>query len=120
MPVKYAQRANKPVAELSGSRIDDAVTEGSVKRLVFQPSKRSIWIVVGKDNEHWSDPERGFCTCKDFYFKTLSGGAECYHLSSVRKAIEESRYISLEFDDHEYVQMMQAILDDQLSLLDRR
>lgn len=101
------------------SKIDNTILIGSIKQLVFRPSGRLLWVVVGRDNEHWSDPELGFCTCRDFYFKTLSGGPECYHLRSVRKARENSRYITLEFDDRDYFNILGAIADDQSNLLCR-
>ena len=105
---------------MSDSKIDNALSLGSVKRLQFRPSGRLLWIVVGKDNEHWADPGLGFCTCKDFYFKTLSGGSECYHLKSIRKAIDEFRFNTIQFNDNEYVQQLQAMVDDQSVLLGRR
>jgi len=101
------------------SRIDDAVMSGSVKQLLFLPSKKKLWIVVGKDNEYWTDPDLGFCSCKDFYFTTLSGGQECYHLKSVRKALEENRFATMEFADNEYVEFLQAIAEDSANLLGR-
>lgn len=104
---------------MSESRIDSAIALGSVKKMQFLPSGKSLWIVVGKDNEYWTDPELEFCTCKDFYFTTLSGGSDCYHLKSVRKAIEENRFVTVKFDDSEYAQFLQAIADDSTSLLGR-
>jgi predicted nucleic acid-binding Zn finger protein len=104
---------------MSGSGMDRTMAFGSVKKLLFNPSGRVLWAVVGRDNEHWSDLELGFCTCKDFYFKALSGGPECYHLRSIRSAIGDSGFIKMEFDDSEYVQVMQAIVDDQSAMLSR-
>lgn len=101
------------------ARIEYSIHSGSIKQLVFRPSGRVLWTVVGRDNEHWSDPELGFCSCKDFYFTTLSGGDECYHLKSVRKAVQERRFIAIEFDDEEYVQIIQAFAADFATLLGR-
>jgi predicted nucleic acid-binding Zn finger protein len=101
------------------SRIDDVVTSGSVKQMLFLPSRKRLWIVVGKDNEYWTDPDLGFCSCKDFYFTTLSGGDECYHLKSVRKALQENRFATVEFADSEYVEYLQAIAEDSANLLGR-
>jgi predicted nucleic acid-binding Zn finger protein len=101
------------------SRVDDAVSSGSVKQMLFLPSGKKLWIVVGKDNEYWADPELGFCSCKDFYFTTLSGGDECYHLKSVRKAAEENRFTKMEFADREYVEFLQAIAEDSANMLGR-
>jgi predicted nucleic acid-binding Zn finger protein len=99
--------------------VENAVAGGSIKRLLFTPSGRTLWLVVGRDNEHWADPELKFCTCKDYYFKALSGGSECYHLKSVQKAIEDSRHNTTEFGDDEYVQVLQAIVQDQWDMLCR-
>ena len=104
---------------MSESKIDSTLSMGSVKQLAFRPSNRVIWVVVGKDNEHWADPALGFCTCKDFYFKALSGGPECYHLKSTRKAIETSQFVTINFEDGEYIQILKAILADQTALLSR-
>lgn len=101
------------------SRVQDAVESGSVKQMLFLPSGKKLWIVVGRDNEYWSDPDLGFCSCKDYYFSTLSGGQECYHLKSVRKAMQENRFVTIEFDDSEYVQFLQALTDDYINLLGR-
>jgi predicted nucleic acid-binding Zn finger protein len=101
------------------SRVDDAVTSGSVKQLLFMPSGKRLWMVVGRDNEYWTDPELGFCSCKDFYFTALSGGGECYHLKSVKKAMSENRYAAVEFKDSEYIEYLQAIAEDSASVLGR-
>lgn len=93
-------------------RIESAVMSGSVKMLEFLPSRKKLWAVVGKDSEYWTDPELGFCSCKDFYFNTLSGGDPCYHLKSVRKALEEGKAEVTRYSDDEYVQMLQEIADD--------
>ena len=101
---------------MSGSRVDGAIGTG-VRQLLFHPSGKKIWVVVGKDDEYWTDPELGFCSCKDFYFVSLSGGKECYHLRSVRKAAKEGGFIVMDFDDAEYVQMLQALAEDHANRL---
>jgi len=101
------------------SRVDETVTSGSVKQLLFLPSRKKLWMVVGRDNEYWTDPGLGFCSCKDFYFTSLSGGDECYHLKSVRKAMQENKFTKLEFADSEYVEYLQAIAEDSVDVLGR-
>ena len=101
------------------SRIDEAVTSGSIKQMRFLPSGKKLWAVVGKDNEYWADPELGFCSCKDYYFTTLSGKDECYHLKSIRKAISENRFTVTDFMDNEYAEFLQAIAEDSANLLSR-
>ena len=99
-------------------RIDKALESRSVKQVVFRPSGRKLWMVIGKDNEHWTDLDLGFCSCKDFYFTTLSGGKSCYHLKSVEKAREENKFVTVEFNDSEYIQFLQALAED-VALLGR-
>jgi len=102
---------------MSEARIDSIVTSGSVKKMLFLPSGKSLWIVVGKYSEYWTDPDLGFCTCKDFYFSSLSGGSDCYHLKSVKKADKQNMFVTIKFEDTEYVQLLQAIADDITCLL---
>ena len=111
-----ADQANKLVVQ---SRIDYTVRSGSVKQILFLPSGKKLWVVIGRDNEYWTDPELGFCSCKDFYFTTLSGGQDCYHLKSVRKTIQQRGFTAIEFDDSDYTQLLQAVADDNISVLGR-
>ena len=111
-----ADQTNKLVVQ---SRVDYTVRSGSVKQMLFLPSGKKLWVVIGRDNEYWTDPELGFCSCKDFYFTTLSGGQDCYHLKSVRKTIQQRGFTAIEFDDSDYTQLLQAVADDNISVLGR-
>jgi predicted nucleic acid-binding Zn finger protein len=99
--------------------MDYTVRSGSVKQMLFLPSGKKLWVVIGRDNEYWTDPELDFCSCKDFYFTTLSGGQDCYHLKSVRKTIQQRGFTAIEFDDSDYTQLLQAVADDNISVLGR-
>jgi predicted nucleic acid-binding Zn finger protein len=110
------EQANKLVVQ---SRVDYTVGSGSVKQMLFLPSGKKLWVVIGRDNEYWTDPELGFCSCKDFYFATLSGGQDCYHLKSVRKAIKQRGFTVIEFDDTDYTHLLQAVADDNMIVLGR-
>jgi predicted nucleic acid-binding Zn finger protein len=91
----------------------DAVVSGrGVKLHYFEPSKRKIWTVVGKDNEHWLDPEAGFCSCEDYFFNIMEKGGECYHLKSVRVAKEQNKVEVIKFSDSEYENFISAVLFD--------
>ena len=109
-------QANKLVVQ---SRMDYTVRPGSVKQMLFLPSGKKLWVVIGRDNEYWTDPELGFCSCKDFYFTTLSGGQDCYHLKSVRKTIQQKGFTAIEFDDSDYIHLLQAVADDNINVLGR-
>jgi predicted nucleic acid-binding Zn finger protein len=92
--------------------VESAVESGSVKMLLFMPTGRRLWTVVGRDGEYWADPELGFCSCKDFYFSSLTKGEPCYHLKSVQKAIKDEKFVQLQFSDGEYTQFLQALAQD--------
>ena len=111
-----ADQANKLVVQ---SRVDSTVRSGSVKQMLFLPSGKKLWVVIGRDNEYWTDPELGFCSCKDFYFTTLSGGEDCYHLKSVRKTIQQGAFTAIEFNDSDYIHLLQAVADDIINVLGR-
>jgi len=90
-----------------------AVVSGkAIKLHYFEPSQREIWTVVGKENEHWLDPELGFCSCEDYFFNTLNGGDECYHLKSVRIAKEQNKVEVIRFSDDEFVNFVSALISD--------
>ena len=70
--------------ELFGSRFTkalDTLKEGRVKKYIFKPSGRTVWIVVGRERDYLIMPEAEFCTCDDFYFRVLDKKVHmCYHL----------------------------------------
>jgi predicted nucleic acid-binding Zn finger protein len=86
----------------------DAFAFGSVKLHLFLPSGKDLWTVVGKEGEYWVDPEISFCSCKDYYFVTLSGGELCYHLKSANRAVEEG-IDAVEFSDDDYSGFIRAL-----------
>lgn len=91
----------------------DAVVSGKgVKLHYFEPSHRKVWTVVGKDNEHWLDPDLGFCSCEDYYFNALNSGEECYHLKSVKIAKQQNKVEVIRFSDDEFASFMSALISD--------
>lgn len=91
----------------------DAVVSGrGVKLHYFEPSNRKIWTVVGKDNEHWLDPDIGFCSCEDYYFNAMDTNGECYHLKSVKIAKQENKVEVIKFSDSEFESFITALVSD--------
>lgn len=88
------------------------IDSGGIKLHIFMPSERKIWTIIGKFDEHWVDPDLEFCSCKSYYFKTLSEGEICYHLSNVEYAIKENKYIKIQFDDSEFMGFFKALITD--------
>ena len=70
--------------ELFGQRFTkalDAIKENRVKKYIFKPSNRIVWIVVGRERDYLLMPQAEFCTCDDFYFRVLDKQVHlCYHL----------------------------------------
>jgi predicted nucleic acid-binding Zn finger protein len=60
-----------------------AVEEGRVKKYVFKPSDRVVWIIVGTERDYQTIPSVNYCICDDFYFHVISHEVGlCYHLLS--------------------------------------
>lgn len=59
----------------------EALKENRVKRYVFKPSDRTVWVVVGKERDYLILAQAEFCTCDDFYFRVMDREVHlCYHL----------------------------------------
>ncbi len=102
---------------MRGTRVEKAVrvaVEKRVKQHIFRPSMREIWTVVGKDWEYWVDPDDDYCSCQDYYFKTLSGKERCYHLQVTDIARQKKLVEVVEFSDEEYEQFLRALVEDML------
>jgi len=93
-----------------GERFNKAwrlVEEGRVKKYVFEPSGRIVWIVVGRKSEYQVLPESGYCDCSDFYFRVVDGEAGlCYHLMGQRLADALDSYDDVREGDEFYEQLM--------------
>lgn len=93
-----------------GERFDkawQAVEQRRVKRYVFEPSGRIVWIVVGRESEYQVLPLSGYCDCSDFYFRVVDGEAGlCYHLTAQRLAEALEAYDEVREDDEFYEQLM--------------
>ncbi len=84
-----------------------AVEESRVKRYVFNPSNRVVWVVVGRKRDYIVLPAVGFCSCDDFYFGVMEGKAFlCYHLIAQKIAESLGRYDQIEADDDLYEILM--------------
>ncbi len=84
-----------------------ALEDGAVKKYVFEPSLRTIWIVVGKERDYQIIPNVDYCSCDDFYFKVLNGESTlCYHLIAQRLADSLNRYAFISESDELYEALM--------------
>jgi predicted nucleic acid-binding Zn finger protein len=85
----------------------EALKENRVKKYVFKPSGKTVWIVVGKERDYLIMAQAEFCTCDDFYFRVLDRQVHlCYHLIAQKVANALSWYDSIEERDELYETLM--------------
>lgn len=85
----------------------EALKENRVKKYVFKPSNKVVWIVIGKERDYLIMPEAEFCPCDDFYFRVLDKEVHlCYHLIAQKIANILEWYETLEEHDELYDSLM--------------
>ena len=99
------------LSEALGSRFTKAwetLKEERVKKYVFSPSGRIVWIVVGREREYQIMPAAGFCSCDDFYFRVMDREVHiCYHLIAQKIADALGWYDKVEEEDRLYDCLME-------------
>ena len=93
-------------------KINAVINEKRAKLHRFNPSQREIWTIVGKEKEHWIDPQSNFCSCSGYYFGMIKSNSPCYHLESVFLAKKENKFEIIEFNDDEYESFISGIVSD--------
>jgi len=89
------------------TRAFETLKENRVKKYVFKPSRRIVWIVVGKERDYLIMPEAEFCTCDDFYFRVLDKKVHlCYHLIAQKLAKILDWYENIEEHDELHDSLM--------------
>ncbi|MCW3985567.1 MAG: hypothetical protein NWE91_04050 [Candidatus Bathyarchaeota archaeon] len=85
----------------------ETVKDKRVKKYVFKPSNRIVWIVVGKERDYLIMPAVDFCTCDDFYFRVMDRQIHlCYHLIAQKLAKTLESYDSYKEEDRLYSVLM--------------
>lgn len=85
----------------------EALKEGRIKKYVFKPSNRVVWIVVGKERDYLIIASADFCMCDDFYFRVLDQRIHmCYHLLAQKIAEALDWYDKIEEHDELYNSLM--------------
>ena len=93
-------------------KIKSVITEKRIKLHYFLPSNRKIWTIVGKEKEHWLEPDLKFCSCSGFYFGMLKNKKPCYHIDSIQIAKKENQYEIIEFSDDEFENFISGLIND--------
>ena len=87
----------------------DTIQQERVKKYVFKPSGRIIWIVVGREREYQIIPTAGFCSCDDFYFRVMDRETNiCYHLIAQKLADALTLYDKIEEEDR----LFECLMDE--------
>lgn len=98
------------LSSLFGSRFTkawNAIRDKRVKKYVFKPSGRIVWIVVGRERDYLIMPSAEFCSCDDFYFRVMDKQVHlCYHLIAQKIAEALNWYDKLEERDELYESLM--------------
>jgi len=81
----------------------EALKERRVKKYLFKPSGRVVWIVVGRERDYLVMPAADFCSCDDFYFRVMDKQIHlCYHLIAQKIAEALSWHDVFEEEDDLY------------------
>ncbi|RLI04508.1 hypothetical protein DRO26_04460 [Candidatus Bathyarchaeota archaeon] len=107
---KIDENIKHSLLKVFGKRFENALKaleEGAVKKYVFEPSGRVVWIVVGKERDYQIIPSVNYCSCDDFYFRVLDGGTcVCYHVLAQKLAEALNRYELITESDSFYDLLM--------------
>jgi predicted nucleic acid-binding Zn finger protein len=83
------------------------VGQNRVKKYVFEPSGRVVWIIVGRESEYQVLPQSGYCDCSDFYFRVVDGEAGlCNHHMAQRLSEALEEYEEIREEDKFYEPLM--------------
>ncbi|NVM54690.1 MAG: hypothetical protein HWN66_13380 [Candidatus Helarchaeota archaeon] len=81
--------------------------ESGVKKYIFTPSNRIVWIVIGKKRDYLIISNL-YCPCDDFYVKVVikKTAKMCYHLLSKILADHLDYYEEFTVEDERYDELM--------------
>jgi predicted nucleic acid-binding Zn finger protein len=107
---KLSGKSLTTLYELFGQRFTKALAtlkENRVKKYIFKPSGRIVWIVIGRERDYLIMSEAEFCMCDDFYFRVLDKEIHlCYHLIAQKVARNLGWYETIKEDDRLYETLM--------------
>jgi predicted nucleic acid-binding Zn finger protein len=80
-----------------------AAVDGQVKKYVFHPSKREIWVIVGKKKDYLLISDF-YCSCQDFYLNVVvrKKNKYCYHILSKTIAEALNLFEEIKIEDSKY------------------
>jgi len=91
---------------LKYSNAEELVSSKAVKKYIFTPSLKTVWIVVGREKEYFVMP--GFyCQCDDFYINVVirKRSKLCYHLFAQALAERMGNFEVYEVPDSDFIRL---------------
>lgn len=87
-------------------KAEEAVSSMAVKKYIFKPSGRIVWIVVGREKEYFLIPEF-YCQCDDFYINVVIRRKVnlCYHILAQAIAEQLGRFEKFEAPDSDFIRL---------------
>lgn len=103
------ENIKKKLEELYGTKFLKAmraVNSYSVKKYIFLPSNRTVWIVIGKKKEYFVIP-RIYCQCNEFYINVVIKRKSdlCYHILAQAIAEEIGKYETYKLSDSDFIRL---------------
>lgn len=104
------EKQKKKMEKTFGTRFEKAyqtILDGKVKKYIFKPSEKQVWVVIGKGHIYQILPSVNFCSCNDFYFRVI--GQEiflCKHLIAQKFADALEKYFIIVKNEKEFESLM--------------
>lgn len=103
------ESTKKRFEELYGAKFlkaIEAVDSYSVKKYVFLPSNRTVWIVIGKKREYFVIPKL-YCQCNEFYINVVIRRKSdlCYHILAQAIAEKIGKYETYKVPDSDFIRL---------------
>jgi predicted nucleic acid-binding Zn finger protein len=91
---------------LKFSNAEGLVSSNAVKKYIFMPSGKIIWIVVGREKEYFVMPDF-YCQCDDFYINVVirKRSKICYHLFAQALAERLGNFEVYEVPDSDFIRL---------------
>ncbi len=106
---EFTEDIRQKLGKLYGTKFTkalDLVISMAVKKYVFKPSGRTVWIVVGREKEYFIIPD-AYCQCDDFYINVVIRRrvGTCYHIVAQQLAEKSGKYETFEALDSDFIRL---------------
>jgi len=87
-------------------KAEELVASSAVKKYVFEPSGRVMWIVVGREQDYMVLPGL-YCQCDDFYINVVvkRKASACYHLIAQLIADKKGMFENFRVPDSDFIRL---------------